>query len=151
MPGFDGTGPRGTGPMTGFGGGYCIVVLDTPEEELELLRKQARFQQGRFTRYRAAFKAIQESGRCNMPGFDGTGPGGAGPMTGGGRGFCGAGGFRAMRRPYGFGRWSGYGYPLGTMPAGEREVDVLREEARRLRMALEDIDARLKELSGEAK
>ncbi|HHU77108.1 MAG TPA: DUF5320 family protein, partial [Firmicutes bacterium] len=24
-----------------------------------------------------------------MPGFDGTGPGGAGPMTGGGRGSCG--------------------------------------------------------------
>jgi hypothetical protein len=23
-----------------------------------------------------------------MPGFDGTGPGGMGPMTGGGRGFC---------------------------------------------------------------
>jgi|GEM_PF-396462 len=24
MPGFDGSGPRGSGPMTGRGGGYCI-------------------------------------------------------------------------------------------------------------------------------
>jgi hypothetical protein len=27
MPGFDGTGPRGQGPMTGRGGGYCAVKL----------------------------------------------------------------------------------------------------------------------------
>ena len=27
MPGFDGTGPRGLGPMTGRGEGYCAVVL----------------------------------------------------------------------------------------------------------------------------
>ncbi|HHW43416.1 MAG TPA: DUF5320 domain-containing protein [Desulfotomaculum sp.] len=27
MPGFNGTGPRGGGPMTGHGQGYCIVPL----------------------------------------------------------------------------------------------------------------------------
>lgn len=27
MPGFDGTGPRGIGPMTGGGRGYCAVPL----------------------------------------------------------------------------------------------------------------------------
>jgi hypothetical protein len=27
MPAFDGTGPRGAGPMTGGGRGYCAVVL----------------------------------------------------------------------------------------------------------------------------
>ena len=27
MPGFDGTGPRGEGPMTGGGRGYCAVPL----------------------------------------------------------------------------------------------------------------------------
>ncbi len=52
-----------------------------------------------------------------MPGFDGTGPGGMGPMTGGGRGFCnpagtsrgwfGRGGGR------GFGRGQGWGFGLG--------------------------------------
>lgn len=27
MPGFDGSGPRGSGPLTGGGRGYCAVVL----------------------------------------------------------------------------------------------------------------------------
>jgi len=31
MPGFDGTGPRGLGPMTGRGEGYCAVVFPSPE------------------------------------------------------------------------------------------------------------------------
>jgi hypothetical protein len=30
MPGFDGTGPQGQGPMTGCGEGYCAVRL--PDE-----------------------------------------------------------------------------------------------------------------------
>ena len=41
-----------------------------------------------------------------MPGFDGTGPRGLGPMTGGGRGFCNP-SFRGMGAPY-------MGYPYGT-------------------------------------
>ena len=54
-----------------------------------------------------------------MPGFDGTGPRGMGPMTGGGRGFCGPWG---VGRGYGFGRGmpypgigqgAGYGMPYG--------------------------------------
>jgi len=36
-----------------------------------------------------------------MPGFDGTGPRGLGPMTGGGRGFCSPYGLRAGFSPYG--------------------------------------------------
>ncbi len=31
MPGHDGTGPAGTGPMTGRGKGYCVIKL--PENE----------------------------------------------------------------------------------------------------------------------
>lgn len=35
MAGFDGSGPRGMGPMTGRGRGYCIVALkDTSSPEL---------------------------------------------------------------------------------------------------------------------
>ena len=30
MPGFDGTGPRGQGPMTGRGEGYCALTLPEP-------------------------------------------------------------------------------------------------------------------------
>ena len=62
-----------------------------------------------------------------MPGFDGTGPRGMGPMTGGGRGFCSPWGFGrgyGFRRGYGFGggmsypmagRWPGYGAPYGEV------------------------------------
>jgi hypothetical protein len=31
MPRFDGTGPRGEGPMTGRGEGYCALVLPLRE------------------------------------------------------------------------------------------------------------------------
>jgi hypothetical protein len=31
MPGFDGTGPRGLGPFTGGGRGYCALRLPNPE------------------------------------------------------------------------------------------------------------------------
>jgi hypothetical protein len=33
MPGFDGTGPRSQGPMTGRGQGYCALVLPGAGEE----------------------------------------------------------------------------------------------------------------------
>ncbi len=46
-----------------------------------------------------------------MPGFDGTGPMGMGPMTGGARGFC------AMPyRPYGYGFRTPYYPPFGMYP-----------------------------------
>lgn len=32
MPNFDGTGPKGEGPMTGRGEGYCALVLPLPKE-----------------------------------------------------------------------------------------------------------------------
>lgn len=52
-----------------------------------------------------------------MPGFDGTGPRGMGPMTGGGRGFCNPyGSFYGMAPRYGFawgGRGGGFGRGMG--------------------------------------
>lgn len=56
-----------------------------------------------------------------MPGFDGTGPMGAGSMTGGGRGYCAAPGAaaqpvyggRGFGRGYGFGRGFGAGFGRG--------------------------------------
>jgi hypothetical protein len=44
-----------------------------------------------------------------MPGFDGTGPMGQGPMTGGGRGFCSV-PYRGYS-PYGYGMRQPYAYP----------------------------------------
>ena len=40
MPKYDGTGPNGKGPMTGRGSGYCIIPLNTNEQELEYLKNQ---------------------------------------------------------------------------------------------------------------
>lgn len=48
MPGFDGTGPRGMGPMTGGGRGYCAVPqagssgreLDSLKTQAQILRRQ---------------------------------------------------------------------------------------------------------------
>ena len=34
MPGFDGTGPLGQGPLTGTGRGYCVVPLDSKRRAL---------------------------------------------------------------------------------------------------------------------
>jgi hypothetical protein len=55
-----------------------------------------------------------------MPGFDGTGPGGAGSMTGGGRGFC-AMSYRGYR-PYGFGMRAPRDPAYGSHPFYERSL-----------------------------
>ena len=103
-----------------------------------------------------------------MPGFDGTGPQGQGPMTGGGRGLCNpraigygspfAGGFgygrgfgmgRGYRRGFGRGMGMGYGppgygpgYPLE--PADE--TAQLKAEADYMKKSLDAINKRLEEL-----
>ncbi len=42
MPTFNGTGPNGKGPMTGRGSGYCVIPLNTTEQELGFLKYQER-------------------------------------------------------------------------------------------------------------
>jgi hypothetical protein len=86
-----------------------------------------------------------------MPNFNGTGPRGMGSMTGGGRGLCSPYGMRAAWRPYRARRWAGYGYAFGAITAREQELDFLKGEAQDLKRTLEEIDARIKELTGEGK
>ena len=101
-----------------------------------------------------------------MPGFDGTGPRGLGPMTGGGRGFC------AVPLPMAWPTYSGrgayhpYGVPWGTPYYGagpttpsavpfapqmtrEQELDFLKSEAEALREQLKELEARIGQLSTE--
>lgn len=94
-----------------------------------------------------------------MPGFDGTGPAGAGPMTGGGRGYCSSGyGYRCnwgYGRGYGRGLgygagWGGPGYYPPAPPTPEQERQALSIEAQNLRQALRDIERRLAELQGQS-
>jgi len=106
-----------------------------------------------------------------MPGFNGTGPAGAGPMTGGGRGYCTGvdSGFQpgygrqGFGRGYGAGRGRGYrrgfratgAYPMGNAPQynvpdnmnSVDELRMLRAQADQIRSALDNIQKRMDELN----
>lgn len=100
-----------------------------------------------------------------MPGFDGTGPRGQGPLTGGGRGYCvGYAGQMPMGGGSAYGRWFGRGYRRGrgmgrkfgflwtgaTNGAGnitpQSEAAALRNQAGYLQEEINAINVRLKEL-----
>jgi hypothetical protein len=91
-----------------------------------------------------------------MPGFDGTGPGGMGPLTGGGRGFCGVRGMAPVYPVYGSGYArpyvypSGYGYvPYSPQMSKDQELGLLKSEADLLKRELEAIEGRITQLSSE--
>ena len=93
-----------------------------------------------------------------MPGFDGTGPRGMGPMTGGGRGFCGPFGTRAARQPFGARRWvpyAGYGAygfgPFAPRMTREQELEFLKGQAEALRDELRDLETEIGKISAEEK
>ncbi len=92
-----------------------------------------------------------------MPGFDGTGPRGMGPMTGGGRGYCNPRGFRAGRAPYGGRGRGGYGYGYAGHTSGpdfvsrDEEIDYLRSEAEALKRTLDSLEARIRGLADKEK
>jgi hypothetical protein len=106
-----------------------------------------------------------------MPGFDRSGPMGAGPMTGGRRGLCGGaygpyavgmgyGRGLGFRRGYGRGRgfgyagYGGYPYPPAFGPAypvsRADEMAMLRAEANAMKASLESVQSRIAELEKEA-
>ncbi|MDY6881138.1 MAG: DUF5320 domain-containing protein [Desulfatiglans sp.] len=115
-----------------------------------------------------------------MPGFDGTGPMGEGPMTGGARGFCnpsrrpnampGFGGGRGFRAGYGPGYGRGFGRSGAYYPPSRRwygpaydapygspynlrpqeEVNILKSEADAIRGELDAINRRIEELEAES-
>ena len=111
-----------------------------------------------------------------MPGFDGTGPGGSGPMTGGGRGYCSNEGSYNFSRPslrrgvsFGYGRGRGYrhiywetglprwgrGDPSMWGPysrpvvSKKSEIALLKGEAEALNESLNAIQERINDLAGE--
>ena len=108
-----------------------------------------------------------------MPGFDGMGPRGLGPITGGGRGFCstwGTGavfaGYRTLPRVgYGYPYYSraGASYPFYGTPTRatvatpfapqmtrEQELDFLKNQSKAMRGQLEQIEARIKQMESES-
>ena len=82
-----------------------------------------------------------------MPGFDGTGPRGLGPMTGGGRGFCSPWGGNLRR--YAFPQRASYAFPdygaynfrqSAPLVTREQELEFLKGQAEALRNELEELE-----------
>jgi hypothetical protein len=84
MPGFDGTGPQGKGPMTGRGIGFC--VLKESKDDLGQIEGLAGIQGTPIGNMKDDLRERKEV--VDMPRGDGTGPTGLGPMTGRAAGFC---------------------------------------------------------------
>jgi len=85
MPGFDGTGPLGQGPMTGRGQGFCVLANsgENPGEAKGIAGLQS-MPVGQVNRnYENSGKEV-----IDMPFGNGTGPAGMRPMTGRAAGFC---------------------------------------------------------------
>ena len=110
-----------------------------------------------------------------MPGFDGTGPGGMGPMTGRGQGQCAAyvGSYRpwGRRNFYGWGRgggrgwrhrfwatglpywnrrgWAGFPHPMsgdyGPPVPQKEDLEMLKARSETLSQMLKDISERIRE------
>ena len=91
-----------------------------------------------------------------MPGGDGSGPMGMGPMTGRAAGYCAGNAMptrgRGPGRGFGLGfrggwrRSDGYGMPYVAAPTPEQEVGSLEAQAQSLASSLESIKRRIEEL-----
>jgi len=85
MPGFDGTGPLGKGPMTGRGQGFCVLTNsgENPGQVEGFAGLQAMPVGQKVKNFENIGMEV-----IDMPLGDGTGPAGMGPMTGRAAGFC---------------------------------------------------------------
>ena len=154
MPNFNGTAPKGKGPLTGRGMGFCVVKLDKSNLTIK-----------------------QDIGKevDDMPRGDRTGPAGLGPMTGRGAGYCAGysvpgfanpvpgrgGGFgfgRGFGRGRGWGRgygsgfgWRGAGYPYAPAMTPQQETDMLKGQAKAMQDEINAINERIKELESSSK
>ena len=85
MPGFDGTGPSGQGPMTGRGQGFCALRIfeGNPGKVKGFAGLQGVLVNDKIETFENVERKV-----INMPFGNGTGPAGLGPMTGRAAGFC---------------------------------------------------------------
>lgn len=63
MPKLNGSGPNGKGPMTGRGGGYCVIPLNTSEEELDFLKNQQQALKKQLDHVATRIRRIEHSTR----------------------------------------------------------------------------------------
>jgi len=122
MPGFDGTGPQGLGPMTGGARGYC-----TPAGAGYGFSYGRGFGFGRGRGFRRGFG----------PGY------GRGFGFGRGRDYYPAGGWNG---PVAYG--ATYGTPYAMKP--EDEINMLRDEAGAIKNELDAINKRIEDLESQS-
>jgi hypothetical protein len=87
-----------------------------------------------------------------MPGLDGTGPGGQGPLTGRGLGKCLAYGIPLVAgaiAAFGFGRGRRRGFANQQVPANSQELLQLKDQAQLLKENLNSIQERISELENQ--
>ena len=117
MPGFDGTGPLGQGPMTGRGQGFCVLKTSsgTPGQIKGFTGLQGIPVDRNVNSFKHTGKEV-----INMPFGNGTGPAGMGPMTGRAAGFCTGFGVPGYMNPVaGRAGFYGFGAPVvGPYDAG---------------------------------
>ena len=84
-----------------------------------------------------------------MPGFDGTGPNGSGPMSGRGMGRCQTNAGFGRGRGAGFGGGRGFGFRRGfscpfaeleNNPTKQERIDALKEYKKRLETEIDDLE-----------
>ena len=175
MPGRDGTGPSGEGPMTGRGNGFC--VLTTSKESPGQVKGFVGLEGIPVGKINGNFETIRKE-VINMPRGDGTGPTGMGPMTGraaglcagypvpgymnpvGGRGYWGRGrgGGRGWRNRFyatGLPGWAraGFGFsgPVAPTVTAEQELAGLKQHAELVQDSLSQINERIEQLEKESK
>jgi hypothetical protein len=165
MPGLDGTGPSGKGPMTGKVQGFC--VLTHTEGDTGQVKGFVGLQGVPVDQQIGNVENTER--RFIMPGGDGTGPAGMGSMTGramgscagntvqgsaypaGARGYFGRGRGRGFGRGYGRGR-AGFGVPpyvgapFAPSMTAQQELDELKGQAEYLEESLGGIRKRIEEL-----
>jgi len=121
MPGFDGTGPLGFGPMTGWGRGYCVAYLGPHPNRLGLRgspwyyggRFQGGLGRGRGRGWRHWYYAT------GLPGW--------------------------ARAQYSYPPFSP-AWGNVPPPSPQEEVEMLKEQSEILKQQLEQIDKRIGEL-----
>jgi hypothetical protein len=109
MPGFDGTGPAGAGPMTGRGLGYCILKSPQKRDGADIRGYMGL--EGVPVDYSSGKPEVSGKEAILMPRGDGTGPLGMGPMTGRAAGYCAGYPIPGFMNPY----WGRAGVPAGPL------------------------------------
>ncbi|HAS27744.1 MAG TPA: hypothetical protein DCR59_00845 [Dehalococcoidia bacterium] len=82
-----------------------------------------------------------------MPGYDGTGPRGMGPMSGGGRGFCVVLKEATESRSADEGQSEDYTNPVSSIYEQEEEIDALKSEMKSLKDTLIRIESQIAKLA----